>query len=218
MISQIETMVLERLAEDLTTPQVWSGNDDRVRKAVRGAIDELLALGLFHREFLLVPLVEGKTVYEFTSEGTVIGVLSMRLEGQARVLTHRTMAWISAQDRLFLMSRGTPWVYCVMDFRSFMVYPTPSEGGDILEIEVFLLPNEYVGGEYVAEITPELVDAVVSLAYSNVQLAVPGGLAQAVQGFQEFMEMAPQAEGHRRSWNSYMHFWQKGLGENGNGS
>jgi hypothetical protein len=217
MITQIETMVLERMAENLTTPDVWTGEGDQVRNAVQSAIDELLALGLFHKEFVQIELSKNKSVYRMTELGTIVGVLSARLESQTRILSHKTLAWISANDRLFLKTRGTPWIYSVLDFTKILVYPTPSVGGDVLELECFLIPEPYVGGEWVSEIPGELTEAIVSLAVCNLQLLVPGGLPMAVQAFQDFMTAVPWATEQRKSWNSYLHFWQKGL-VNGNGS
>ena len=217
MITQIESAVLERMAENLSSAHVWTGDGDQVREAVQSAIDELLALGLFYREFIQIPLSSGKAVYRFTEEGTVIGVVSARIESPQRVLVHKALNWISAQDRLFLSTRGKPWAYSVLDFTKFLVYPTPSVGGDIIEVECFLIPEPYIGGDWLTEITGELWDAVVSLSVSNLQLLIPGGLALAVSSFKEFIEAIPWAQGQRKSWNSYMHFYQKGLVD-GNGS
>src|SRR5574343_1156248 len=204
------------MAENLSSPHVWSGEGDQVRAAVQNAADELLALGLFVKEFIQVPLSSGVSVYRFSEEGTVIGVLSARIESQSRVLVHKAMAWIDQQDRRFLKTRGTPYCYTVLDFTKFMVYPTPSIGGDVIEFECFVIPEPYVGGNDLSMITGELWDALISLAVCNLQLLVPGGLAMAVSAFKEFIEMVPWAETQKRSWNSYMHFYQKGLGD-GNG-
>lgn len=203
MITELEREVLERIGEDETLPDNFTGEDE-VRDAVVDALDEYCMLTRSLRKTLLIPLRGEVNVYVMGAEDTVIGVLGARLKGQKRRLEHVGLETLKRDDPLWLRTRGSPWRYSVLDFTKLLIYPCYGEDVEILEVDVIYVPDAYTEGEFVPEVRGAFQGLIVEGALAFLYLLVPNKLKYAVELYSNFLKRVGGKSEFNGSWVSYM--------------
>ena len=193
-INLTEQIVLEMIDEDLVTADNWDGTDE-VRSWVADGIDELCAFGKFHRRLLHIPLRGGAPIYLFSpTKDVVISVRSMWLKSQDRMLNCIDFGKIIRTDPRWLRTRGSPYEYFILDFTKFGVYPCYSTDQDIVEADVIMFPEPYIGDEGPIEVRSEYMGALTSYCRSMLYLRLPGRNDDAMKMYREFLGLAGAAK------------------------
>lgn len=189
-INTIEQVILEMIQEDLATADNWDGTDE-VRDWIADGIDELCSLGRFYRRRLYVPLRADASVYQFSpTRDVVIQVKGMWLQNQDRRLDQTDFVKLTREDPRWLLTRGSPWQYIILDFTKFLVYPCYSSAQDVVEVDAVLLPEPYTTARDLIEVHDGYEDGLVHYCRSMLYLRIPGRLQDAVGEYQRFLEYA----------------------------
>jgi hypothetical protein len=188
-ITTIETVILEMIDEDLTTPDNWDGTDE-VREWVADGLDELCAIGKFYRRKLEIGLEGGVSVYSFSpTREVVVDVKSMWLRNKQRPLEQTSLRRLARQDPRWLSTSGPPFEYFIMDFEQFGIYPRYDDDEDSVEIDVVMIPEPYVGSTGMIGAHSDYEEGLVSYAKHMLYVRL-GRVESAMAEYQEFLTLA----------------------------
>lgn len=148
-MNELETHVLEIIGESVTSPDVFTDDDDglsQIRDSLNDAIEELcMATGCYRRTYL-VPLKESKTFYRIdnNSETDRFGwPVSVWLQTPQRRVIQKDLAWMIKNIPFWLKGTGTPEYYGMIALDTLWTYPTVASDSGTLEIDAVAIPRRY---------------------------------------------------------------------------
>lgn len=211
-ITTIETIILEMIDEDLTTPDNWDGTSE-VREWVADGLDELCSFGKFYRRTLTIGLEASTYIYDFSpTRELVIEVKSMWLRNQQRPLVQTSIESLARKNPYWLQTTGAPWEYFILDFEQFGVHPVYSTSEDSVEIDAIMIPELYVGSTGIVGTHMAYEESLIHYAKHMLYLRL-GRIQDSVKEYQLFLTAAGASKEFLRQLTTARERRQRGISE-----
>ena len=188
-LTDLEKIILDELGEDSDSPEVWAGSTD-LREAIADGIDELSMFEAFFVQTAMIPLVNNVAFYSVAVDaGYPLWAKRARLWNADRKLDPYSLGEIIAQDRQFLISRGTPIGYVMLSPELLLLYPCNSSTTDVVALDMVCTYSHYaIHNEYVS-VRDELEQALVHYGKYHKLMQVKGTQGRALEEYQKFLEL-----------------------------
>ena len=146
-MNDLETQVLERIGENISSPDVFVDTDAGmapIRDSLNDAIEEITMLtGSVKRQYR-IPLKSDQGFYRLDfRQGEVAWITNVWLVGIKRRLSQKDFHWLVKYNPRWLWNTGTPERYCMAGTRNLCIHPKPSGSSDMLEIDAIIVPDRY---------------------------------------------------------------------------
>jgi len=175
-LTSLEEQVLGEIHEDLTSPEVWDG-DDELREALGDGIDECCFFTSLFTDRLIVPLKKNVMFYSLSAMSSYpLFIRRAYLREQERELECTSLVSIVKRDSHFMLGRSSPREYVPLSPSLIMVYPCYSTDGGSVELDVVATPKHYSLSTDFLTTREELEDALVH--YGKYYLLLRGGMTE----------------------------------------
>jgi hypothetical protein len=146
-MNAIETLVLELIGEDTDSPDVFvdtSAGMAPIRDSINAGIQEVcMVLGTYTRTYHLVLLAD-RQFYRVAPKQDHFGyILEAYYRDQHRKLEQTNLQSLMKMDGWFLKTNATPTHYGHIGEDHVFVWPTPSAGGIVVELNAVMIPKAY---------------------------------------------------------------------------
>jgi len=187
-LTDLEQQILEEIHEDLTTAEVWDG-DDELREALGDAIDECCFFTNLFTDKVMVPLKEDVMFYSLSATNSYpLFIRRAYLREQERELDCASLISIVRRDANFMLGRGAPREYVPLSPSVLMVYPCYSSDGGIIELDVVATPKHYSLASNFITTREELEDALVHYGKYYLLLRAGGMDTMAMGEYERYLK------------------------------
>jgi len=205
-LTDIETLVLEEIGENLTTAVVWDGSIE-LREALADGLDELGMLGKFFERSLVLALEANISFYSLSCENFYpLYIKRATLLDQSRELDCNSLAGLAKIDKKFLISRASPREFIPLSPKLIMVYPCYSDDGGAIKLDMVGVPSHYATATEYVGLQEELEQALIHYGKYHLMLRAGGMDEMAMQEYELFLKAAradQQYRHHRKALREY---------------
>lgn len=207
--SQLRT----RLRQLLNDPDSVYWTDAELHGYVQEAQEVLAEEAPALKRTVVIPRRPGVAVYQ-------IGGISEQLMTPYRLWLpdlHRRLEAVSLTDldarhREWWEVHGSPWVWASIDWRSFVIWPIPGEGGGQIEVNCYCWPQELLDDGDEPEFHPSAHEALLFYAEHLGRLK-QWQVAEATDLFQTFVTRWGAARSQANIDQVQNRFWLRSGGE-----
>jgi hypothetical protein len=134
--SDMRRRVLQALNDSVEAPVFF--NVDRVNQSLDEGFERLTELAPAVRQELIIPRREGQMLYSIPGLGApILAPYRIWLPDVRRRLQVVELNDLDARHELWMTVGGTPYWWFPVDWRTFGIWPVPSEGGGVLQIDYY---------------------------------------------------------------------------------
>lgn len=212
-LTDVETQVLYEVGENLTTAEVWDG-DDELRDALADALDEAAMAGDYFVQKISIGLKEDVAIYSIAADGFYpFFVKRAYLREQTREIECETIRGLKNRDERFLLSQGAPWLYVPLDCETVLVSPYYGADGGVLELDCVGTLSPYATANEFVSIGESLEEALVSYGKYFLLMRAGSRIEEALQEFEQYLQTLSLHQEFKHHRRSLYHYRFKAYGE-----
>lgn len=170
-MNALETHVLEMIAENTTTPDVFTDTDSGmapIRDSLNDAIEEISFLTGAHKVVYQLPLIADQSFYRIRTGSASVGwITDAWLVNEKRRLRATDVLRLTAENPRWFENAGSPWWYFPVGVDVLGIAPRPSGTSDLLELTMVLIPARYTSGTDRVKLRDDFKWAAVHYAVSE---------------------------------------------------
>lgn len=207
-LTDIETLVLELMGENFTTPDNWSNTDD-LRYELSDALDELCMRNELIVEWVDVALKANTNFYAVEFPGFYpLWFRRARLIEQDRDLSFCGIVSLGKEDPRWIKTIGSPYRVVGLSSNLIAVYPCYATDGGVISIECIGTMKPYDDEKTFRGLKGNFEEALIHYGKYVLYLQTAGGEQKAMEEFKEFLRVAGMID--ELSWHKKM-MWELGL-------
>jgi hypothetical protein len=148
-MNKLETMVLELIGENVSSPDVFQDTDaglEPIRDSLNDAIQEIVMLTGSKKSEYYLPLREGHMFYRLAlTTGNLGWITDAWLVSQQYRLEQSDVIKLSAYDPLWMKVSAQPRAYFQLGADVIGIWPKPSGSSGLLRLTIVEIPDAYEG-------------------------------------------------------------------------
>jgi hypothetical protein len=202
-MNNIERRVLLYIGENPDSPDVFTDSSIApIRDSINDAVQEIIMTTGGLRRKYSITLAGDRQFYRLRFPDGYYGwTATAWLTGQTRRLQQSSIIEIASRDPYWQQTTGTPTVYVQVGLESMLFYPKPSGDGNMVELDMVLIPNSYEDDTDRVLLLKDFQRAAEHYAVSEFW-AGRGDAVEALSHHQKYLEVIGMKDRHLVALNN----------------
>lgn len=146
-MNQIETLVLQTIGENTSSPDVFldtSAGMEPIRDSINDAIEEISMITGAAKQTYRIPLRDGQSFYRFKfTQDRFAYITDAWLWANKRRLDQTDFKKLESEDPRWMTIKGSPECYFQIGLNTVGFYPSPSGSTNVIELKCCFIPDRY---------------------------------------------------------------------------